>query len=278
MPFGSLISAGASLLGGVLGRSSADKAREANLHQFNLQRADQYRFARENIRWRVEDAKAAGIHPLYALGAPSISPSASYIGERGDSYSDIGRAGQDIGRAVDALATKDQREANRKALDSHRALQQEAIKSQIRRNDAHTAYINAQAAKLNQPGNPPGLPSPTGSNNVDESLRGEKVAGHTRRGLDGFVRTIAQSYLWGRLPGPKSEQRHAPVLDRRLKEGAEELGLSMWELWAYIKTRPAGEIAPYRAPAGASWVWNNSRTYIYLKHRRSRGGGGGGGY
>lgn len=54
------------------------------------------------IQRRVADAKAAGIHPLYALGANVSSPSVT-VG------SDFGSMGQDIGRAVAATRTADDR-------------------------------------------------------------------------------------------------------------------------------------------------------------------------
>lgn len=65
---GSLISAGGSLLGGLLGKSSADKRAKQTA-------ALAREMAQYGIRWKVKDAKKAGIHPLYALGASSnISP------------------------------------------------------------------------------------------------------------------------------------------------------------------------------------------------------------
>lgn len=56
-------------------------------------------YATNAIQWKVEDAKKAGVHPLYALGAPSMSPPASSIGGGSNAYSDMG---QDISRALSA--------------------------------------------------------------------------------------------------------------------------------------------------------------------------------
>lgn len=52
-----LIGAGSSIAGGILGKSK--------------QSVD-YRGAKKGIRWRVRDAKLAGIHPLFAMGAPGV--------------------------------------------------------------------------------------------------------------------------------------------------------------------------------------------------------------
>ncbi|QGH72131.1 MAG: putative minor capsid protein [Microviridae sp. ctYqV29] len=76
-----------SLLGGLFGSSEAD--RQADL---------QKEFAQKGIQWKVADAKKAGIHPLYALGAPTMSYSPITTG-MGDA---IQNAGQSLGRAVDA--------------------------------------------------------------------------------------------------------------------------------------------------------------------------------
>lgn len=60
-------SAGLNLLGGYLGSKSASDANQSNAE---LQRE----FAQHGIRWKVADAKAAGIHPLAALGATTQGP------------------------------------------------------------------------------------------------------------------------------------------------------------------------------------------------------------
>ena len=57
---------------------------------------DQKEFAKHGIRWRVEDAKAAGLHPLAALGAVGASFTPS---------------GQDISRSMYSTATQPERMA-----------------------------------------------------------------------------------------------------------------------------------------------------------------------
>lgn len=73
----------------------------------------QREFAQNGIQWRVNDAKAAGIHPLYALGGggASYSPSAVHVGDRGnnDLGRDLANMGQGLGRAVAATASKEDR-------------------------------------------------------------------------------------------------------------------------------------------------------------------------
>ena len=119
------ISAAGSLLGGLFGQSQADK-------QADLQKE----FAKNSIRWRVKDATAAGVHPLYALGAPTVSYAPQAVGA--DLASGISNAGQDIGRAVAAGMTPESKSASiLEALTLDRAaLENDLLRSQIRATNA----------------------------------------------------------------------------------------------------------------------------------------------
>lgn len=96
-------------IGGALGLigSSQSQANAERLNQLNYEH--QKEFVQNGIRWKVADAKAAGLHPLAALGAStaSYSPSA-VIGDSPD-YSFLKDMGQGIDRAMDAKATQRER-------------------------------------------------------------------------------------------------------------------------------------------------------------------------
>ena len=100
----SVIGGAGALAGGAISANNQRKMAELNYKH-------QKEFAQNGIRWKVSDAKAAGIHPLYALGAStsSYSPVSGYGGDNG-----IGEAaaqfGQGIGRAVEAGMTKEERQ------------------------------------------------------------------------------------------------------------------------------------------------------------------------
>lgn len=98
---GSLISAGASIVGGILGSNAAKDAAHENA-------AMQKMFAKHGIQWKTQDAIKAGIHPLYALGAPTIGFQPSFVGDNSLGEG-IAQAGQDIGRAVAANSSTNQR-------------------------------------------------------------------------------------------------------------------------------------------------------------------------
>lgn len=94
------IGAAAGLVGGLLRDRSGEQAANRNA---DMQRE----FAQQGIRWKVADARAAGIHPLYALGASTHMASPVYAGSSmGDS---LANAGQDISRAWEATRTQQER-------------------------------------------------------------------------------------------------------------------------------------------------------------------------
>lgn len=97
---GSLIAAGSSLLGGILGQKSQEKNAQKQYEQ-------QKEFAQSGIQWKVEDAKKAGIHPALALGAQPASYSPVQVGS--DLSTGLMAAGQDISRAIDTTRTASSR-------------------------------------------------------------------------------------------------------------------------------------------------------------------------
>ena len=96
---GSAIGAGGSLLGGSLS-DSRNQAYANQMWQKNYEA--QKEFAQNSIQWRVQDAKKAGIHPLYAMGqTPGYTPSdSSYSSAYGEGVS---RAMNSIGQAMGQL-------------------------------------------------------------------------------------------------------------------------------------------------------------------------------
>lgn len=135
---GNIISAGASILGGLFGKSSADAARESQERQNAENIALQREFAQNGISWKVQDAKNAGVHPLYAIGAQgaSFTPSSSNFTADTSMQTALSSAGADIGRAVNASTSATSRNnANAKIMGAlaveHAGLQNEVLRSQL---------------------------------------------------------------------------------------------------------------------------------------------------
>lgn len=132
---GALIGAAASLFGGRKSQKSAESMTAANIR---LQRE----FAQQGIRWRVEDAKAAGLHPLYALGAqlPSFSP-VYQQDSIGPAISDMG---QNIGRAVAAQSTSVERKMQALSLAS--------MANQVKEGDLRNQLLEREVNALSDQG------------------------------------------------------------------------------------------------------------------------------
>lgn len=73
MPWGAIAAAGASALGSYLNNKAKSDAYNDSMafsrEQFEYQKA----LHQNQIQWRVEDAKKAGVHPMAALGLSSMS-------------------------------------------------------------------------------------------------------------------------------------------------------------------------------------------------------------
>lgn len=113
----------------------------------------QKEFAQNGIQWRVEDAKNAGLHPLYALGGGGAAFAPSGVAVDGPpSYVGTDH-GQNLASALARVETAEQRNARELGLAE--------IKSRIGENDARAAYYDAMAMKAYQEAlGQPGMPSP----------------------------------------------------------------------------------------------------------------------
>ena len=164
MGLGSIVSAVGSIAGGILGANSAQNVAGMNYEA-------QKEFAQNGIRWKVEDAKRAGIHPLYALGASTqgYSPSGGYTGDYGISDA-AAHFGQGFERAQQAKMTKEERDKQdvRDAIQDMAAL--EDLNQKRRLNDAQIRLANSEIFRnfalstnaLRKTGLPPAMPGGLG--------------------------------------------------------------------------------------------------------------------
>lgn len=241
---GNLISAGASLLGGLFGQKQADKQAEM-----------QKQFAQQGIRWKVADAKAAGIHPIYALGAPTHSFSPVSIG---DSLGQgIRAAGQDIGRAINSTSSPGQRMS---------AEVQAAAALNLERGGLENELLRTQIARLKQTANPP-LPEP------DQRYG---IPGQGPTAQPGAVQEKTERSGWN--PADPSTESHAiPDIGwARSSEGTWALApskdmkqriedMNFYELQHFIRNMGtqfldnfsvAGSKGPFPPPPGEKWIFN----------------------
>lgn len=110
--FGAIVGGLGALAGGLLSSHSKNKA-TASQHAIAMQElAYQKELHKNQVQWRVEDAKKAGIHPLAALGlsSASYSPVSGSIDTSGTDYSWLGDVGQNLNRAIQQGKTQKERE------------------------------------------------------------------------------------------------------------------------------------------------------------------------
>lgn len=150
---GALIGAGSSLLGGLLSNRANRRTVAANAQA-------QREFAQQGVRWKVEDARAAGIHPLYALGAQTHSFSPIAVSDSMGPA--LASAGQDIGRAVQATRTQEERTdrlgdfiASQLERQASRDRQAEQHAWQKVEHDMRMQLLSSQLARQAQQQNPP---------------------------------------------------------------------------------------------------------------------------
>lgn len=172
MGFGSIVSGAIGAVGSLIGGHNANKSAEA---QAALQYQHQKEFAQNGVRWKVADAKAAGIHPLAALGAQTFSynPVMTSPGDNGISEA-LGRMGQGISRAAEAKALAEERAINAET----RRKQNDLVDAQIAKTQAETNFVNQQAAQSKEAvaksAQVPSMPAVNGKNSQNPTPFWEK--------------------------------------------------------------------------------------------------------
>lgn len=158
---GALIQTGGSLLGGLIGGKDAKKAVKK---QYKYQKE----FAKNQLQWRVQDAKAAGLHPLFALGGGGGTSPTFMAGQ-----SPMGSAIADSAAAIGSAVAGRPSELSKQLQSA----QIQSINSQTERNQAEAALARSQAARVAQTANvTPSIASAV----VDEALAPGTQVGATR--------------------------------------------------------------------------------------------------
>lgn len=224
----------------------------------------QKEFAQHGIRWKVEDAERAGIHPLVGLGAQTHSASPMSAG--GDiGGSAMAEMGQNVSRAINSTRTAEERQLAQLQLANARAdLDGKTIDNQIRA---------SQLQKMNQVGPP--LPSPMDSNMIEgqgDSRRGVKLVPSqvtaSLPGVPGVQAGAINSLQYVRT----SDGNYTIAPSEQSKERTEDdfIGETLW----HIKNRinpPPPDPKMFPLPKGYDrWEWNNfKQEFIPVSDRGS---------
>lgn len=139
----------ATAASGALSFFGASQANKANAAQAAANMQAQREFAKHGIRWKVNDAREAGIHPLYALGAQTTSFSPVSVGatnEMAGPAAALAGMSQDISRSINATRTQPERVAAIEQTYNQLTLQNMGLKNEL---------LASQIAKLKAGINPP---------------------------------------------------------------------------------------------------------------------------
>lgn len=222
------------MFGGAMGAQWLEKLVDDSWRQYNINeqqnfiesnarddRAHQREMAQMGVRWRAEDARAAGLHPLAAMGA-NLQQASSTVGggygiPEGGSRSGVGDSySQDLTRAQLAGASDEERQ--RLALQDSLAV--ERLQMEKERNDAEIALLNSQRARLSGDQMGPPIPRSDGSSAVP-GLVGQGDVGSGRYVVKPSEITSSDPVHTARTAGPA-----APTM-RRHRIGGSRFGFNL---------------------------------------------------
>lgn len=277
---GSAIGGIASGIGSIIGSNNSAASAEA-INQANYEH--QKEFAQNGIRWKVADAKAAGLHPLAALGAQTsgYTPSA-VVGDSPD-FSFLRDIGQDVGRAIDAKSTAAERAANKAKIDQGTNLELEgkALDNDYKRalirgetQDQALRLANAAVRASWSQQLPPAMPSLA----PDGSLMPGQGNATSPGGIESKPAEIVVNE-----PGRPGQERgsvselgftrtndggYAPVMSKDAKDRLDDdfIGSSLWHLRNSLPAAfDAERVMPPRSwlPKGSEWRFDVRRGAFY---------------
>lgn len=240
---GDIAGAAGSVVGGLLGNAASAQASQQNYEA-------QKEFAQNGIRWRVADAKAAGLHPLAALGAQTASytPSA-FVGDTSWMGDAAQALGQGIGRAAEAKMTAKERARERDVADQSVALsldtkrlQNAYLETQIQaqRQDMALQLARSAAMAVRTQQAVPGMPSIGGDGTV---IAGQAQAYPTSR------TAIEVSKVPTSMRGDPSTQAGRPP-DARL--------YSTTSGYSVLPNAETGDVMEAVPGAGFQWFYRNN--------------------
>lgn len=270
-PVGSAV--GGAIGGAIDGNQDKQSAQQTNYDNYNSQKE----FAQMGLQWKAADAKAAGLHPMAALGTGQLGFSPSFqthTRSQDNGISDsLREMGQNTKRAEVATQTPAEREMEQLALERAR-LQNRLLEGQVQ---------NEWAALMGQPPTPP-LPI-AGSIAPPTNVRGPRAAS------SGLVQSVPSKSISAAPGDPGLEAgstpgfKNFPITESGLSielpasemaESLESMGVGGGLLgWALMVARSGDKVINGRGkpkvkpPPGYEWWWNmHKQTWTARPNRR----------
>lgn len=246
------------MLGPILGAVGGIASAILGDKQAKRQEANQREFAQQGIRWKVADAKAAGIHPLYALGANTATYSPVTVG------TDLASVGQNLGRAMDATRTGTER------IDAYSKTVQEL---QLKRMGLENELLASQIANIRQAGGNPPFPGAT-TLIEGQAQSGPVSDGPLKRTGMSPAQPQSESGAISDVGYARTKTGFAPVPSKDVKERIEDNLIQevMWSLRNNVLPSLGSNQSPppVKLPDGTTW-WFNPARQEYQKARKVSG-------
>lgn len=243
-----------AVLGNVAGRVLDDAFGDGGARDFQSAQIDlQKEFAKNGIRWRVEDAKAAGIHPALALGAKTAEYQPQMVSKPESSIGWLTEAGHDIGRSLQKSRTADERTVT--AVESL-ALERGALQNDLLRLQIASARAKLSADQVGPPMVDPANPGVRLHGTSDGQTINETAMA---RSTSFPGRPHQEAGAINELGFSRTPTGFAPVMSQDFKQRAEDDALS--EVPWHVRNR-LPQMIGVGAPPPDSWlpkgyeVWN----------------------
>lgn len=123
----------------------------AEQQRFEKNVALQKEFAQNAVKWKVDDALQSGIHPLYALGAPTMSFSPQALGDIGSNKTDFAKSFSSMGADLGTAIAQGMPKSGKVSVAAQTATNLQLEGMQLD-NDIKRAKLASDIAKVSQPG------------------------------------------------------------------------------------------------------------------------------
>lgn len=243
---GAAIGAAGSLVGGQMNRRAYGDAAASSARY-------QREFAKKGLQWRVADAKAAGISPLAALGfsGANFTP----MGADSSMGDAVANMGQNVGRAVSAMQTADERQFGQEMRAEQ--LKEARLRNSILEHQVTTIRGNGTGEGVNQPpfpGSSYKVPGQTQSGLVEtQPLKRTAVNPDAPHQMPGSVGSVGWEYI--------GEGMYAPIQAPEQKQATEDSPSEMAWFWRNNVLPTLGrrkDPPPFKSSGfDGEWVWNS---------------------